>query len=138
MIKWISEKWRRIPLQIRQLFKFGLVGVTNNIVGLGVNYFFLVVAGVHYLLANTLGFIISVINAAYLNGRFVFTKKDDKHTKKAFIKSAVSYGGTFLFGLFLNYALVELWHIPETAAPIIILFCTVPINFSLNKLWAFR
>jgi len=34
--------------------------------------------------------------------------------------------------------MVERWGVPVEAAPALILCVTVPLNFFMNKLWAFR
>ena len=58
---------------------------------------------------------------------------------KALLKTYVSYSFT---GLFLNGILLVLWvrvlHISEFAAPLINLLFSVPLNFLMNKLWAFK
>ena len=57
----------------------------------------------------------------------------------ALIKTYVSYSFT---GLFLNSLLMFLWvrvfHISEYLAPIFNLLISVPINFLINKFWAFK
>ena len=58
---------------------------------------------------------------------------------KALLKTYVSYSFT---GLFLNSVLLVLWvrylGISEFVAPVINLMISVPINFIINKFWAFR
>ena len=62
-----------------QFIKFGLVGVSNTVVNYLV-YIFFVFIGVHYVIANILGFLISVLNAFYWGNRYVF--KEDKTKEK--------------------------------------------------------
>lgn len=121
-----------------QFVKFGLVGVSNTLINLAVYYAVVLLFGVeHYILANTLGFIISVINAYIWNSKFVFQKKGRKHGK-SFIKVFVSYGSTFLLGTGFLFVLVHYWNVSEMIAPIINLLLTIPLNFLLNKFWAFK
>ena len=58
--------------------------------------------------------------------------------RAALFKTYVSYGFT---GLILNNILSVLWvsvlHISKMLAPIINLVISIPINFFMNKLWAF-
>jgi putative flippase GtrA len=55
------------------------------------------------------------------------------------VKTYISYAFT---GLFLNTVLSVLWievfHISKLIAPIINLLFSVPINFLMNKFWAYR
>jgi len=123
-----------------QFIKFGIVGVSNTLINLVV-YWGVVLLGGHYLLGQALGFLVSVINAFYWNNKYVFAKKEDETRSlwKAFLKTFISYAGT---GLVLESVLLVVWidllHINKIAAPIVTLLITIPINFILNKLWAFK
>ena len=121
---------------IKQFIKFGIVGVSNTIISLVV-YYGLLYLGVHYLIANTVGFVVSVLNAYYWNRKYVFQKAENK-TSNSLIKTYVSYGSTFLLGTGLMFVMVHYLHISETAAPIINLLVTIPLNFLLNKFWTFK
>jgi len=71
----------------------------------------------------------------------VFVKEEGQQRNlwKALIKTYISYSFT---GLFLNSALLVLWvdvlHISEFVAPIVNLLISVPLNFIINKFWAFK
>ena len=58
---------------------------------------------------------------------------------KSLLKTFVSYSFT---GLFLNNILLYIWiqifHISEFMAPFMNLVVSVPINFLINKFWAFK
>ena len=133
----------------RQTFKeflqFGLVGVSNTII----SYLLYVVtlllvskSGVKfdYIIANIVSWLLSVLWSFYWNNKFVFKKEEGKKRNiwAALFKTYVSYGFT---GLILNNILSVLWvsvlHISKMLAPIINLVISIPINFFMNKLWAF-
>ena len=133
----------------RQTFKeflqFGLVGVSNTII----SYLLYVVtlllvskSGVKfdYIIANIVSWLLSVLWSFYWNNKFVFKKEEGEKRNiwAALFKTYVSYGFT---GLFLNNILSVLWvsvlHISKMLAPIINLVISIPINFFMNKLWAF-
>lgn len=126
--------------QLIQFLKFGIVGLSNTLISYVV-YVLLIAIGVHYLFSSIMGFLASVINAYYWNSKYVFNV--DVHEKgfrqKAFIKTFLSYAGT---GLVLNNILLWIWidffKAPELLGPIINLFITVPLNYLLNKFWAFK
>ena len=134
----------------RQTFKeflqFGLVGVSNTII----SYLLYVVtlllvskSGVKfdYIIANIVSWLLSVLWSFYWNNKFVFKKEEGEKRNiwAALFKTYVSYGFT---GLILNNILSVLWvsvlHISKMLAPIINLVISIPINFFMNKLWAFR
>ncbi len=125
-----------LMVTIKQFFKFGLVGVSNTLISLG-TYYLLYFVGVNYLIANTIGFIISVLNSYYWNNKYVFQKTQDGHLKPL-LKTFMSYGGTFLLSTVLLFAMVQYLGVSEVVAPVICIAITTPINFIINKLWAFK
>lgn len=121
---------------VKQFIKFGIVGVSNTLLSLAI-YYILVFINVNYLIANIIAFIISVLNAYYWNNKYVF-KSNNNSTFKKLIKVYLSYGITFVLGTVLLYVMVDYMHISKYIAPIINLIITIPLNFLLNKLWAFK
>lgn len=122
-----------------QFVKFGFVGVSNTLISMAVYYICLALR-IHYIAANALGFVIGTINAYFWNNRYVFKKGEGeiRDTRKSVAKVFVSYGVT----LGISTALLALWvdglRISDKLAPILNLLVTIPLNFVLNKFWAFR
>lgn len=122
-----------------QFIKFGFVGISNTLISLIV-YYCCLALGIHYIAANVLGFIVGTINAYFWNNKYVFKKQEDevRDTKKSVVKVFISYG----FTLGLSTVLLALWvdglGISDKIAPILNLLVTIPLNFVLNKFWAFR
>ena len=133
----------KIPEKIQQkavqFIEFCVVGVSNTLIHYAV-YALLVFFGVNYVLANLIAFLISVTNAFYWNNKYVFkTKKGEKRSLfGSFFKTVLSYGIT---GLGLATVLLVLWveilGLPELLGPVLNLLVTIPLNFLLNKFWAF-
>lgn len=123
-----------------QFVKFGVVGLSNTLIGYVV-YSMCVWMGMHYLLANLIGFIVSVLNAFYWSDRFVFKKQEgeQRNTWLTLIKTVLAYAST---GIVLNSLLLWLFidkmAMSEYVAPLVILLITVPTNFILNKFWSFK
>ena len=75
-----------------------------------------------------------------LNGRFVFTEnKEERNFWKSLLKVYASYSitGVFLTAILL-YIEEELLGIPHYIATLMNLVVTIPINFLLNKFWAYK
>ena len=121
---------------IKQFIKFGLVGVSNTLISLG-TYYLLYFLGVNFLIAKTVGFIVSVLNSYYWNNKYVFKKTQEGHLKPL-IKTFLSYGSTFLLSTVLLFVIVQYFGISEVIAPIVTLIITIPLNFLMNKFWAFK
>lgn len=133
---------------IMQFVKFGIVGVSNTVISylLYVTSLlafrnFGVFAEVDYFVAQIVSFVLSVLWSFYWNNKMVFVIKEGEKRSilKSLLKTYVSYSFT---GLFLNSILLLLWvdmlHISEFIAPIINLLVSVPLNFFINKFWAFK
>lgn len=129
----VWEKWC-------QFVQFAMVGVSNTIISYTV-YALLVLASINYLIANIIGFLVSVLNAYYWNNRYVF-KGQEGETRvwwKTLAKTFFAYAGTGLvLANILLFILVKALSVHEMLAPILILFVTTPINFLANKLWAYK
>lgn len=132
----MKNNTRKVADVLRQIVKFGIVGVVNNLVSLGIYYFFIWLNRDLYMLGYSVGFFASVFNAYVLNSKFVF-KKEEKPIK-ALIKTYICYGGTFLLGLWLIYMSVSILNISANLAPVFVLFVTVPLNYLINKYWVFE
>ena len=91
-----------------------------------------------YLLGSIVGFIISVLNSFYWNNKYVFKTEGQSEWLKRLLKTYMSYGGTTILSTILLYIEVELLHINESIAPLINLAITVPLNYLVNKFWAFK
>ncbi len=131
-----------------QFVKFGIVGVSNTVVHYGIyaaSLMSIQSAGLFekwdYIIATAAAFFISVLWSFFWNNKFVFTMEEGERRSlfMALLKTYVSYSFT---GLFLNSLLMFLWvrvfHISEYLAPIFNLLISVPINFLINKFWAFK
>ena len=92
-----------------------------------------------YLVAQFFGFVLSVLWSFYWNRRFVFKEGAEKVSwPVALLKTYASYAFTgILLNSILSFLWVEYLHIPKLIAPVINLLVSVPLNFILNKFWAF-
>ena len=130
-----------------QFVKFGLVGVSNTLISYVVEMlcYYVLFTGmeneqVKIVLTTLLAFVISVTNSFILNNRFVF-RAEEKQTPgqiaKAYGKTVLCYA---LTGIVLA-PILRLWlvgmSIPYWAASLMSLIVTIPLNFVMNKFWAF-
>lgn len=133
---------------IRQFIKFGIIGVSNTLLSYVLYLIFLkmlennhMIPDYDYLASSVLTFCICTVWSFYWNNRFTFKREDGEGRKlfKTFFKTVLCYS---LTGLILQnillYVLVEFMRLPKEIVPILILIVTVPLNFLLNKYWAFK
>lgn len=146
-----------------QFVKFGLVGVSNTIIQyvFEMLWFYVVFRNatfpgiigllgrfglaaepdqVRVVIATLLAFVISVTNAFVLNNRFVF-KAGEKPSRGQLLRA---YGRTVLCYALTGIVLapiLRLWLVglglPYWAVSLMSLVVTIPLNFLMNKFWAF-
>ena len=123
-----------------QFIKFGIVGVSNTILGLSIYYLFIWINKDLYQVGNVVSWIISVAWSCYWNNRFVFAQEKNGWNLllKRLGKSYVSYGISLLLSIILLYIQVEILKWSETIAPLVNLLITIPLNFVMNKYWTFK
>lgn len=131
-----------------QFIKFGIVGVTNTAVSYVINVFSLFIMEKgnifqrwDYMIANTIAFILSVLWSFYWNNKLVFDMEGTswKDMLKALFKMYLSYAFTgIILSNVLSYLWIDVVHISKFIAPLINSVIGVPINFVLNKFWAFQ
>ena len=120
-----------------QFIKFVLVGCSNTVVVLIVYYLVVWIAGTEYYLAGqTLGYFIGILNSYFWNSRYVFTQQKKK-TGNSFVKMCLCYVLTYFIQIGLLYGMVDVMQMSELIAPVIAILITTPINFVLNKVFAF-
>jgi putative flippase GtrA len=148
----------------RQFIKFALVGVSNTAVSEGV-YAVLVFFKLHYLPASFIGFSLSVVNAYFWSSRYVFNELEGTEKQawwKTFLKTYTAYLGGYAVNAVLLVLWIDILGIAKLMTPLEI-FClshgfesmnavfwgnlaaaainlaiTMPMNFLLNKYWAYR
>lgn len=120
-----------------QFIKFCVVGVSNTLIALVIYYVFVIIDKDLYIVGNSVGFVVSVLNAYYWNNKYVF-KKNEKSTIKTLTRTFTAYGSTFLLSTVFLYLMVHKMGISEMIAPLINLIITIPLNFIINKLWTFK
>ena len=141
-MKWLLEK---LGVQNRsellsllwQFIKFGIIGASNTIVSTSIYYLFIWMDPKLYFVGNVVGWIVSVFNSFYWNNRFVFTKSEFSWGQKL-LRTYLAYGGSFIVGSITLVVLVSVLGVSEWLAPWINIVITIPLNFVLNKFWAFK
>jgi putative flippase GtrA len=123
-----------------QFIKFGIVGISNTILGLSIYYIFVWINKDLYQVGNVVGWLISVAWSCYWNNKFVFTQEKNgwKLLLKRLWKSYISYGVSLLLSIILLYIQIETLKWSERIAPLVNLLITIPLNFIMNKFWTFR
>jgi len=123
-----------------QFIKFGIVGLSNTAISY-IIYSLLVYFDLYYIFASIIAFFVSVLNSFFWNNNYVFKKssKQKRNIMQSLIKTYISYALTgLIIQNLLLFVLINTMKISKYIAPLIVLLITIPLNFILNKVWAFK
>ena len=146
-----------------QFIKFGLVGVSNTAISYGIEmlcYYvlfkntkfisilnLLALLGistdgnnVKIVITTIIAFVVSVSNSYFWNNRYVFGsgKKSLSEHFKTYFKTFDCYGITGLILSPIIKILLTKISVPFFIASLGALVITIPLNFVMNKFWAFK
>jgi len=131
---------------LSQFIKFGLVGVTNTLISYAIYVAVLkILEPMHvswdYVAGNVISFVLSVAWSFYWNNKYVFSQKEGEKRAilPALLKTYLAYGFTgILLTNVLSWVWIDCLGISRYVAPIINLVINTPLNFIINKIWAFK
>lgn len=129
-----KSNWKETLIQF---IKFGFIGASNTLISTAVYYLFIWVDPKLYFIGNVVGWVVSVFNSFFWNNRFVFRDSKFSWCQKL-IRTYIAYGGSFIVGSILLALQVQVLGVSEWIAPWINMVITIPLNFVLNKFWAFK
>lgn len=128
-----EERWNTW----RSFIKFLFVGLSNTLILFFVYYLLVFFAGTDiYLFAQTVGYLAGIVNSYFWNSRYVF--REGERGGGSFLRMCLCYGVTYVIQMLLLYVQVDVLHISELIAPVAAVIITTPINFVLNRLFAFH
>lgn len=128
----------KLWITMEQFIKFACVGCSNAVILLAVYYIIIFIFGESaYLLGQTLGYVAGIVNSYFWNSRIVFHADAAAKPRGAFIRMCMCYGITYIIQIGILYAGVELLHISEMIVPVVAILITTPVNFLLNRSFAF-
>ena len=128
-----------------QFLRFGVVGVINTLIHTAI-YNIASNFGLHHMLCQTLGFLISSMNSFLMNYKLVF--KSENVNKGMIIRFYSTYVASFLVTIVVTYVCVDVLGFYPVLnlgsfgkielIPLLPLAFTIPMNFVLNKYWVYK
>ena len=131
---------------LRQLVKFGLVGLSSTAVNFAVLNLMLIALHQNRYVAVTVAFLVSVVNGYFWNKRWTFRAAPAKavHTQftQFLLVNAVSWGLDLLFVRLISVPLEHDFHISMVKATNLAQLVATGVlvfwNFFANRLWTFK
>lgn len=126
----------RAPHNWAQLAKFCAVGLSGYAINLAVYTALLKWAGLHYLAAAFVSFVVAVSNNYWWNRHWTF-----RGTRGHFAYQGMRFGAVSVVALAANLGLLRLLvalGVGKVVAQAIAIVAVTPLNFVGNKLWSFR
>ncbi|MBN2656110.1 MAG: GtrA family protein [Spirochaetales bacterium] len=129
------NKREAFAASFREMFRFGLVGISNTLVTLSIIFILTKLFAVSYVTANAIGYAAGLINSFLLNRNWTFRSRGHvgKQSFRFLFVFLICYG----FQLALLIILREILSInPDPAQLVAMIFYTL-LNYVLNKLFTF-
>lgn len=120
---------------MEKLIKFGFVGIINTIINL-IIFNILIYFGMNYIVANSIGFIVGMVNSYMWNNIWVFKAKSK--SPKTIIKFIIVNLIVLGINNLLLFILVKEFGLNKTVAQIMVLVITTLVNFLGNRFWTFK
>lgn len=130
---------------IWQFVKFGVVGLSNTIIGYIIYVVSLLIFrnfklfnNIDIYIAQFIMFLLSVLWSYYWNSKKVFVNKKESFIK-SLLKTYIAYAfSSLILSEFLLYIWTKLFNISDLIAPLLSLIITVPTNYLIHKYWVFN
>jgi Predicted membrane protein len=120
---------------VGRIFKFGIVGVLNTIVGYG-TYFILVRYNIHYSLASLISQVVGVIHSYLWNRNWTF--KQSSKDSGQILRFLSVYVVTYFANLGLLAIMIEKFYLGKEISGLISLFIMTMISFVGHNFWSFK
>lgn len=115
---------------------YASVGGTCALLNLAVLWLLTSVAGVHYLLSNTISFF-ALTPVGFLMQKLITFRTPRDATRVEWPRYFTTMGSTFVAHLALMYALVSLLGVWYLAANVLVTVVLLAANFLVNDRWSF-
>ena len=123
----------------REVIVYIIFGVLTTLVNFVAFYLFNDLMKIHYVWANAMAWLAAVIFAFVTNKQFVFESRSWE--LKTTLREAVGFTGGRVLSLLLEQGglvlFVELMHMQEMIAKVILAVVVVIANYIFSKLWVF-
>ncbi|MGI8557361.1 MAG: GtrA family protein [Solirubrobacteraceae bacterium] len=127
---------RPSPATIRQLVKYGVVGISNTLITLAIYALCTDALGVQYEVALTLGFAVGTVNGYVLNRRWTFQATASSHARAVRRYTGVQLIA-YLTNLFLLHAAVSWLGLEKNIAEAIVIPVVFLATYLPNRIWSF-
>ena len=127
----------RTPADWLELIRFGAVGASGYVVNLVVFTLLVHAAGVDYIVAAVVAFVVALVNNFVWNRLWTF-RAHDGHAGFQAARFVVVSLAAFAFNLAVLYTLVEGAGMAKVPAQALAIAAATPMNFIGNKLWSFK
>lgn len=127
---------RPSPATIRQLLKYGIVGISNTVITLAIYALCTDALGVQYEVALTLGFVCGTVNGYVLNRRWTFRVASGSHARAVKRYTGVQLLA-YLTNLLLLHGAVTWLGLEKNVAEAVVIPLVFLATYLPNRIWSF-
>ena len=130
------EIYNKLNKDLKEKVNYLIAGGLTTLISI-VSYYLLRIVINDYKICTVLSWIIAVIFAYFINRGFVFNSKES-NVFKEFVSFIASRLATLVVELICMYVLVQLIHINDRIAKIIVQVIVIILNYILSKIFVFK
>ncbi|MBQ9273341.1 MAG: GtrA family protein [Succinivibrio sp.] len=140
--KWLISQLFAVALipDYREIWRYGVAGVGTTAINISSFWFFSAIAGIYFMTANALAWLLSFLFAFATNKLWVFQSAGLRTRRSLY--EFVGFLGVRLFTLLLDMVLIWLfiavWHWANLLAKISDALIIIVLNYLLGKYLVFR
>ncbi len=138
--KYWKGLYKKYDAYLKELARYIGFGIGSLIINIIAFWAYNDALGVHYLIANVIAWVLSVIFAFVTNKVFVFNSRSWKAS--VWIKECISFMTarmiTGVFDMVVMVVMVDLLNANEMLAKFVANFFVIFTNYGISKLWIFK
>lgn len=120
---------------LHQFIKYSIVGVSNALIGFGTMFLLFNFFKVNYLVANTAGYILGLINSFIWNKKWTF--QSGNHYSKEIVRFILVFIMSYVSNLVFLIILVEILNVNQNISFVLSSVIYIAVGFTANRLWTF-
>jgi putative flippase GtrA len=120
---------------LHQFIKYSIVGVSNALIGFGTMFLLFNFFKVNYLVANTAGYILGLINSFIWNKKWTF--QSGNHYSKEIVRFILVFIMSYVSNLVFLIILVEMLNVNQNISFVLSSVIYIAVGFTANRLWTF-
>ncbi|MEM1484193.1 GtrA family protein [Oscillospiraceae bacterium PP1C4] len=123
--------------EIKRIVKFGITGVINTLVDVGIYSLLAVLMGTNVFIAQFCGYTAGMLNSFLINRSWTF-KTSDRFFSLQLVKFVITNLVVLVISMFLLKVFMDFFGMGRLIAKLVTICFTIVLNFLISRFWVFK